>query len=208
MEIFTLRYGTCWRVAERQIAFPAHADHRLRLELRHGLITRVWAGKSLSEQELEDLLNQIEADLKDRRIAEFGAEILFAQRPVQGGFRFNSTSMQILPPPNDAPLPQQMPADHPFVLEYPIQAFRSPELRHKRRHKNAVEWTWVLNALLLRRYPARPCGIGTPSKRAVPILVSASAERSRRTHDRGILIQYRSDALVRWALAELYSAAV
>jgi hypothetical protein len=148
MEIFTLRYGTCWRVAERQIAFPAHPDHRLRLELRHGQITRVWAGKSLSEQELEDLLNQIEADLKDRRIAEFGAEILFAHRPVQGGFRFNSTSMQILPPPNDAPLPQQMSADHPFVLEYPIQAFRSPELRHKRRHKNAVEWTWVLNALL------------------------------------------------------------
>jgi hypothetical protein len=58
MEIFTLRYGTCWRVAERQIAFPAHPDHRLRLELRHGQITRVWAGKSLSEQELEDLLNQ------------------------------------------------------------------------------------------------------------------------------------------------------
>src|ERR1700738_2979614 len=134
------RYGTCWRVAERRIAFPAHSDHRLRLELRHGLITRVWAGKSLSEQELEDLLNQIEADLKDRRIAEFGAEILFAHRPVPAGFRVNSTSMQILPPPNNAPLPQQMPADHPFVLEYPIQAFRSPELRHKRRHKNAVEW--------------------------------------------------------------------
>ena len=36
IEIFTLRYGTCWRVAERQIAFPAHRDHQLRLELRHG----------------------------------------------------------------------------------------------------------------------------------------------------------------------------
>src|SRR5262249_45128590 len=39
-------------------------------------------------------------------------------------------------------------ADHPFVLEYPIQAFQSPELRFKRRQKNVVEWTWVLNALL------------------------------------------------------------
>jgi hypothetical protein len=148
IEIFTLRYGTCWRVAERQIAFPAHRDHQLRLELRHGQIIRIWAGNSLSDQELDGLLDQIEADLKDKRIAEFGAEILFAHRPVQGGFRFKAIPMQILPPPSDAPLPQQWSADHPFVLEYPIQAFRSPELRLKRRQKNAVEWTWVLNALL------------------------------------------------------------
>jgi hypothetical protein len=148
MEIFNLRYKTCWRVAERQITFPAHPDYRLKLELRHGQITRIWAGDSLSEPELADLLNQVDADLNDKRIAAFGAEILFAHRPVQGGFRFNSIPMQILPPPNDAPTPQQMMAEHPFVFEYPIQASRSPELQNKRRQKNAVEWTWVLNALL------------------------------------------------------------
>jgi hypothetical protein len=95
IEIFTLRYGTCWRVAERQIAFPAHRDHQLRLELRHGQIIRIWAGNSLSDQELDGLLDQIEADLKDKRIAEFGAEILFAHRPVQGGFRFKAIPIAV-----------------------------------------------------------------------------------------------------------------
>ncbi len=148
LEIFTLRYQTCWRVGKGQIAFPATKDHKLRLEMRHGQIARIWAGQSLSGQELDELLEQVEADLKDNRVAQFGAAILFAHRPVKGGFRFKPIQMQILPPPSDAPLPQQMLAKHPFVLEYPIQAFRTPELRNKRHQKSAFEWTWVLNALL------------------------------------------------------------
>jgi len=148
LEIFTLRYQTCWRVGKGKIAFLATKDHKLRLEMRHGQIARIWAGQSLSSQELNGLLEQVEADLKDNRIAEFGAEILFAHRPVKGALRFEAVQMQILPPPSDAPVPQQMMAEPPFVLEYPIQAFRTPELRNKRHRKNAFEWTWVLNALL------------------------------------------------------------
>jgi hypothetical protein len=96
IEIFTLRYGTCWRVAERQIAFPAHRDHQLRLELRHGQIIRIWAGNSLSDQELDGLLDQIEADLKDKRIAEFGAEILFAMLPCRNNGRRSRARAQLL----------------------------------------------------------------------------------------------------------------
>src|SRR6266487_2087594 len=136
LEIFTLRYQTCWRVGKGQIAFPATKDHKLRLEMRHGQIARIWAGQSLSGQELDELLEQVEADLKDNRVAQFGAAILFAHRPVKGGFRFKPIQMQILPPPSDAPLPQQMLAKHPFVLEYPIQAFRTPELRNKQRQRD------------------------------------------------------------------------
>ncbi len=148
LEIFSLRYQTCWRVGKGRIAFPAVRDHKLRLEMRHGQITKICAGQSLSDAELGDLVQQVEADLRDNRIAEFGAEILFAHRPVKGAFRFDAVQMQILPPPSDAPVPQQMMGQHPFVLEYPIQAFRTPELRNKRRQKNSFEWTWVLNALL------------------------------------------------------------
>ena len=85
IEIFTLRYGTCWRVTERQIAFPAHRDHQLRLELRHGQIIRIWAGNSLSDQELDGLLDQIEADLKDKRIADAATGSLGQALSVAGG---------------------------------------------------------------------------------------------------------------------------
>jgi hypothetical protein len=116
--------------------------------MRHGQIKRISAGASLSEQELDELLAQVEADLKDDRIAEYGAEILFARRPVTGAFRFRSIPMQILPPPPEAPRPPAITADHPFVLEYPIQCSQTPQARYLRRRKNAVEWAWVLNALL------------------------------------------------------------
>jgi hypothetical protein len=56
--------------------------------------------------------------------------------------------MQILPAPADAARPPQLWAHHPFLLEFPMRAYRTPELRFRRRHKNAIEWAWVLNALL------------------------------------------------------------
>jgi hypothetical protein len=90
----------------------------------------------------------VQADLKDDRITEFGVETLFAHRPVQGAFKFDSVPMQILPAPPEWPRPAQIMANHPFVLEFPIRAYRTSELRNKRRYKNAIEWTWALNALL------------------------------------------------------------
>jgi hypothetical protein len=93
-------------------------------------------------------VEQIEADLKDDRIVEYGVEILFADRPVTGDFRFTALPMQILEAPAEAPRPPHLSAHHPFVLEYPIRAYATPDLRIRRRFKNAIEWAWVLNALL------------------------------------------------------------
>jgi hypothetical protein len=148
LDILTLRYQTCWRVSDREITFPAAHDYRLKLEMRHGQIIKITSGDSLSSAELQNLLEQVDADLKDDRIAEYGVDILFAHHPVQGGFRFGSLPMQILPAPPEAPRPPQLLAEHPFVLEYPMRAWRTTGLRLRRRRKNAIEWAWVLNALL------------------------------------------------------------
>ena len=56
--------------------------------------------------------------------------------------------MQISPAPPEASRPPQTLADHPFVLEYPIRRYRTTNILHVRRRKNAIEWAWVLNALL------------------------------------------------------------
>jgi hypothetical protein len=131
LAIFDIRYHTSWRISDDEIAFPAANDHRLKVQVRHGRIAKIVAGDSLSGQELDELLDQVKADLMDDRIAEYG-----------------SLPMQILPPPPEAPLPPSMGGDHPFVLEYPIRAWRTPALRHRRRFKNVLEWALVLNALL------------------------------------------------------------
>jgi hypothetical protein len=148
LDILSIRYTTCWRVSKHAITFPAAAGYKIKLQIRHGHIEKVFAGKALTEAELSELLAQIEGDLKDNRIEEYGVEILFAHRPVTGGFRFAALPMQILEAPAEAPRPPHLSGHHPFILEYPMHAHRTPELRMRRRHKNAIEWAWVLNALL------------------------------------------------------------
>jgi hypothetical protein len=128
--------------------FPGTADYKLKLRIRHGQIKNVFAGKALTEAELSALMAQIEGDLQGDRVAEYGVELLFADRPVAGGFRFTALPMQILEAPAVAPRPPHLLAHHPFILEYPIRNCRTPELRMRRRHKNAMEWAWVLNAFV------------------------------------------------------------
>jgi hypothetical protein len=147
LALLELRYRTCWRVSERAIAFPAVHEYKLRVNMRHGQITSISSGNSLSEQELQEILQQVEAELTDHRIVEYGAEILFAHRPVKGAFRFKSVPIQILPPSPDAPQ-ENVASAHPFVIEYPITAYKTSEVRFLRRRKCAIEWAWVLNALL------------------------------------------------------------
>jgi hypothetical protein len=50
LEILTLRYGTCWRVSEHEISFPASPDYRLQLKMRHGQIKKISAGESITKQ--------------------------------------------------------------------------------------------------------------------------------------------------------------
>jgi hypothetical protein len=147
LALLELRYTTCWRVSDRAIAFPAVREYKLKVKMGHGQITNISSGKSLSEQELREILDQVEAELKDDRIVEYGAEILFAHRPVKGAFRFRSVPIQVMPPSPEAPQ-QNIASAHPFVIEYPIRAYKKSEVRFLRRQKNSVEWAWVLNALL------------------------------------------------------------
>lgn len=61
-----------------------------------------------------------------KRIAEYGAEILFAHRPVTGAFRFKTLHMQILPPPPGVPRPPHLSADHPLFLSTQYGAIKRP----------------------------------------------------------------------------------
>jgi hypothetical protein len=132
----------------KEITFPAEADFRFKVKLSHGEIRSITASPSLSDQELQGVLHEVKANLLDPEIAEYGREFLFAHRAVTGSYRFQSVPMQIVPAPRDAPRPKTVSGQHPFVLEYPIRRCHSSALRMHRRYKNAVEWAWVLNAVL------------------------------------------------------------
>ena len=129
LKLFELRYQTAWRVSDSEITFPAQRNYSLKVRLEGGQIRQIIRGPKLTKQDLDGLLEQAELDLNDNRIAEYGVEILLARLPVAGGFRCDSVPLQILPPPVAAPRAQEVHADHPFTLEYPIRASRAPEFR-------------------------------------------------------------------------------
>jgi len=107
LQMLSLRYGTSWRVSDREITLPAAHEYALRLKIRHGRVEKIFAGSALSRPEFDELLDQLHADLFDERIAEFGVEVLFAPKPVEGSFRFSSLPMQILPPRLKQPGPRK-----------------------------------------------------------------------------------------------------
>jgi hypothetical protein len=143
-----VKYPTCWRVSDTEIAFPAVEEFHLKLRIRHGQIHQVTQGQSLPDAVLQQLLEDVDADLKNDEIVEYGRSFLFASRPVRGGLRFQAATMQIIPPPDNAPRSNALTAEHPFVLEHPIRAYRTPELRFRRLYKNAAEWAWILNVFV------------------------------------------------------------
>ena len=148
LKVFELRYETCWSVSKDLISFPASHDFRLQIKIRDGCIGKIFLGSSVSDTELNDLLCQIRIDCFAKNNVEIARDILFARRPVNGGFRFTTVPIQILPAPSEAPRPPQIYADHPFILEYPIRASSKLELRNWRRNKESIQWARVLNALL------------------------------------------------------------
>ena len=75
LDVLTSRYRTSWRVRKHAITFPATADYKIKVQISHGQVERVFAGNALTDAELGELLAQVEADLKDDRIAEYGVDL-------------------------------------------------------------------------------------------------------------------------------------
>ena len=65
LDVLTSRYTTSWRVSKHAITFPAAANYKIKLQISHGEVERVFAGTALADAELCELLAQVEADLKD-----------------------------------------------------------------------------------------------------------------------------------------------
>ena len=63
LDVLASRYKTSWLMSKHGITFPASADYKIKLQISHGQVESVFAGKALTEAELCELLEQVEADL-------------------------------------------------------------------------------------------------------------------------------------------------
>lgn len=85
-----------------------------------------------------------------------GREFSFSSYRVKGSWRGENSGVQILPPPADAPLAPVESAEHPFILEFPIQSSELWPITNHRRQREHRKLTLLLNVLLIGRTNLQP----------------------------------------------------
>ena len=75
---------------------------------------------------------------------------------MQGSWRGESPGVQILPPPDDAPSADVELAEHPFILEFPVQVSDFWPVTNYRRMREHRKLTLLLNVLLAGHTSLQP----------------------------------------------------
>jgi len=85
-----------------------------------------------------------------------GRDCSFSSFRVLGSWRGKRSGVQILPPPADAPRAPVEMAEHPFLLEFPVNASAHWPITNYRRIRTHRKLTLVLNILLAGRTSLQP----------------------------------------------------
>jgi hypothetical protein len=120
---------------------------RVSLTYKGSKIAAIEPGKAFDPSEWDDICKEIERSVLVGP-QKVGRDLSFSTFRVEGWWHGAQSGVQILPPPNNAPLARDL-ADNPFILEFPIQ--EAPGLQsitnHRRRREHR-KLTLLLNLLL------------------------------------------------------------
>jgi hypothetical protein len=87
---------------------------------------------------------------------KIGREFSFSNLRVEGWWRGAQSGLQILPPPAGAPRAAEEAADHPFILEFPLQDAAIGPITSYRRLSHHQKLTRLLNVLLAGTTKVQP----------------------------------------------------
>ena len=147
IDLLERRYGMACRTGPRECIFPCTDSYTVKIRLEPGRIARIDPGPGFQPSEVESLKEVIRVELLDSPGDIIGRTVLFARRPVSGVFH-STVGLRILPAPADAPRPEVIDADHPFVLEFQLPRSANDSVTRMRWIRTGYEWTWILNVLL------------------------------------------------------------
>ncbi|MEO7861894.1 MAG: hypothetical protein ABIU05_15955 [Nitrospirales bacterium] len=91
---------------------------------------------------------QVVEEIERTESPKVGRDCSFSSFRVAGSWRGKHSGVQILPPPEDAPLAPYEIAEHPFILEYPVKVSDLWPITNFRRMREHRQLTFLLNVLL------------------------------------------------------------
>jgi len=120
---------------------------RIVLTFRDKNIIVIKPGPAFDNGQWQEICEQIENTILSGP-PKVGREYSFSSFRVQGSWRGKHSGIQILPPPDDAPSAGVEMAEHPFILEFPMQATNLWRITNHRRIRDHRNLTRLLNVLL------------------------------------------------------------
>lgn len=150
-QVLLRRYGSSGgdRNNPRALLFPGDQEQysvRLVFDKKYAL-KDAEAGPRLGDPDLSELNDLIKREILTPGPPKVAAWTLFAALPVSGRFRWND-DFQILPVPQDAPRPEFLLADHPFLLQFRFAGSSNGMVEQARRHRRGLELELLLSGLV------------------------------------------------------------
>lgn len=148
LEVFLGTRGDSKQIKSRQIAYE---DGQLIVEYnKQNQINAIWLSDNYSPSMISHLQQEI-VDALSENGTEVGQRYLHSLYKTDGFFRFED-SFQILPSLPDAPQPEFLYAQHPFLLEYSYTKSSHQMVNQHRSTRRFSELSLLLNALLRSLY--------------------------------------------------------
>src|SRR5260370_7536525 len=130
------------------LCLPVARDKcRVMLVFRDGRLNAIQPGAAFNPQEWAGFLDDVVRGLRGGP-SRTGRQYSFSGRRVLGSWRGVKSGVQILPPHPNAPRADIEFADHPFMLEFPIQESPFDFITNHRWIREHCRMTLLLNVLL------------------------------------------------------------
>lgn len=113
----------------------------------NGVLINLERGEQITEDDLRIIAAKIEKELLSSSSSKIGRLPLFVNVPVNGCFRYEDI-FQISPPPTDAPKPNFLAGDNPFLLEFKFMDSDNFVIRNMRRTIRVRELELLLSTIL------------------------------------------------------------
>jgi Apea-like HEPN len=131
---------------EDTIHLPAAGDCRVSLRYKGNNIVSIEPGPAFDQAQWDAVCAEIKTSVLNGP-QKVGRDLSFSSHHVNGHWRGANSGVQILPPPDGAPLAYEG-GQNPFILEFPLQEASFFDLNNARRIRAYRKLTQVLNLLL------------------------------------------------------------
>ena len=128
----------------------AGSECRISIRYRDRRIVEIKPGPAFDSDEWEQIVRDFEGDFLNGPL-KTGRNFSFCSSRVKGAWRGQKSEVQVLPPPIEAP---QSYAEHPFILEFPVQTSAHSPITYRRLFREHRRITLLLNLLCIDRMSA------------------------------------------------------